>query len=494
MTLNKTAAKWRNMEQIQVFYNKTIMKKIILLLLFPVLLNAQKNYPALLDEYMKAAVNVNQFSGSVLIANHDSIIYQKTFGTIDYAGTKALDNNSTFQLGIITEEFTASAILLLKDNHKLKLTDTITKFFPELPYNNVTIQHLLTHSSGLPDYYDEVMKGKWGTEKYATNKDIVKALAEAKVALAWKPGTQYNEFYYYTDYALLAAIIEKVSGLSYADFMQVNIFTPLHMLRTSVKEGFDKPESKDANTTESIYFDEAKQQFFPAANFSAFGSEYDHVAKNIVGSKGVSSTAQDLFLWNKALQHHTLISLASQQEMFTPGILKDSISTIFMGYGVLVGTNDCGSYVAQIDAGNNETLGYITTLIHYLEDDLTIILLANKAKSSSSIAGTLSYILFDKEIVPPYIHKAVTIDTSILEKYVGEYTQYHKRLYKKEGTLWMTIRGEPDLKLLPESNTKFFSSDKEYDWQVEFNTDNNGNIIKTYFIYSGLKQEVKKIK
>src|SRR6185312_6480658 len=193
------------------------MKNLLFLFLLPVSLPAQKNYPVLLDQYMNAAVNVNQFSGSVLIAKHDSIIYQKTFGTIDFANTKPLDSNSMFELGNITEEFTAAAILLLKEKGKLKLTDPITRYLPSLPYNTVTIKDLLTHTSGLPDFYDEGMKDKWGTEKVATNDDVVKSLAETKAPLAWKPGTKYDEYHYYTEYPLLASIIEKISGVSYED-------------------------------------------------------------------------------------------------------------------------------------------------------------------------------------------------------------------------------------------------------------------------------------
>lgn len=259
------------------------MKKIFYLLLFPVSLFAQKNYPTLIDDYMKAAVNVNQFSGSVLIAKHDGIIYQKTFGSLDYADTKPLDRNSMFETGIITEEFTAAAILLLKDKGRLQLTDPITKYFPELPYNNITIQHLLTHTSGLPDYYDEVMKNKWGTENYATNKDIIKGLSTANIPLAWQPGTHYDEYHYFTEYPLLASVIEKVSGKTYADFMQSEIFTPLQLQHTKVLTGLQTEKGTTPNHTESIYFDETKQKFFPADSFTYFGAEYNHVAKNILG-------------------------------------------------------------------------------------------------------------------------------------------------------------------------------------------------------------------
>jgi CubicO group peptidase (beta-lactamase class C family) len=218
------------------------MKKLVFLLILPFSLKAQKDYPALLDKYMQAAVSVNQFSGAVLIVKHDSIIYQKNFGTLDYANTKPIDSNSMFELGIITEEFTAAAILMLKDEGKLKLTEPITKYLPELPYKNVTIQHLLTHASGLPDYYDEVMKDKWGTNKYATNDDIIKALAAAKVPLAWQPGTHYNESHYYTEYSLLAAIIEKVSGLKYAALYNKRFLHRAHAADKSCFSGYNRKQ------------------------------------------------------------------------------------------------------------------------------------------------------------------------------------------------------------------------------------------------------------
>ncbi len=456
--------------------------------------NAQMNYATLVDKYMNAAVNINQFSGSVLVAKSGNIVYQKTFGTIDYANTKALDSNSMFALGKITEVFTATAILILKDEGKLKLSDPITKYLPELPYTNVTIQHLLTHTSGLPDYYDEGMKDKWGTEKFATNNDVVKSLAKTKILLAWKPGTKYDEYHYYTEYPLLASIIEKISGISYSEFIHQKIITPLHLNNTKTLADLQKYKKLYANHTQSVYFDESKQQFFPADSMRQMPPEFLYATQAIVGDIGISSTAKDLFLLERALINHTLLSESTQQEMFKPQVLKDTVNQMFLGYGVISGKNEFGNYVQQRDDGNNITLGYITTLINYPKEDFTIIVLANKAKSSSNIAGVLSYILFDKEIVPPYIHKEISIDTSLLNKYVGEYALPRvTKAYKKNGTLWVTIQGEPDLKLLPESSTKFFSSDKEYDWQLEFVTDTNGKIVKTYFIFSGLKKEVKKL-
>ena len=470
------------------------MKKIFFLLLFPSFLKAQKDYPALIDQYMQAAVEINQFSGSVLIAKGGKIIYEKTFGTLDYKAKQPLDNNSMFELGIITEEFTAAAILLLRDEGKLKLSDPITKYFPELPYHNVTIKHLLTHTSGLPDYYDEVMKNKWGTKKYATNTDIVKSLAIAKIPLAAQPGTRFEQYRYFTDYPVLGAIIEKVSEKSYADFLQQKIFTPLKLMHTKVLTGVQLKENKILNHTESIGFNELIQQFFPADSFTQLPQEYHYIADNIVGGRGISSTAHDLFIWSRALHNQKFLSASTQQEMFAPSALKDTTNNIYMGYGVLAGKNEFGDYVLQRETGNNETLGYLNAVIRYVKDDLTIISLAHKSKSTSNINGTLAYVLFDKEIVPPYTHRAVPIDTAFLDNYAGNYAlPYITTVYKKEGTLWMTNKGEPDLKLLPESNTKFFSPNKEYDWQIEFQTDGVGRVLKTFFIFGGLKKEATKL-
>jgi CubicO group peptidase (beta-lactamase class C family) len=470
------------------------MKKILLFLILPFALHAQKNYTTLLNNYMQAAVSVNQFSGSVLVADHENIFYQKTFGTIDYANTTILDSNSMFDLGSITEEFTAAAILLLRDEGKLKLTDVITKYFPELPYNTVTIKHLLTHTSGLPDFYDEVLSNKWGTEKLATNADVVNALAKAKVPLGWQPGKRFDVYHYYTEYPLLASVIEKISGLSYADFMQQNIFTPLHLNNTKVFAELQVNKKLNSNHTEGVYFDEQKQKFFPSDSIRQMPPEFHYAVEGVVGGVGISSTAYDLFLFDQALKYPTLISATTKQEMFKSYVLKDTVNKYFLGYGVVTGKNEFGDYVQQKDEGNNITLGYITMLMNYPKEDFTIIVLSNKAKSSSNIAGVLSYILFDKEIVMPYIHKEVSIDTSLLDKYTGEYALPSiTNVYKKNGTLWTTIPGEPDLKLLPESNTKFFSSDKEYDRQIEFKTDANGKVVKTYFIFSGLKKEAKRL-
>lgn len=469
------------------------MKKMLILLAFPISLFAQKDYPALLDNYIRSAADINQFNGCVLVARSGKIIYQSSWGHTDFASTRSLTNQSLFDIGKLTEQFTATGILLLSKNKKLQLTDTITKYFPELPYDNITLHHLLTHTSGLPDYY-EIMKGKWGTGKLATNADMIKYLAEAKAPLLFKPGQKFESCY--TGFPLLASVIEKVSGLNYAVFMQKNIFDPLQMAQTRVLPLSHNQKKNYPGHTEGVPYDEPGQDFVPADSIRHFPAEMWFISEGILGGTGISSTTGDLLLWDRALKSNKLLPEIIQNQMFSSHVLIDSSSKIFTGYGVWMGKNELGKYLQYYDGGNNSTIGYSASLIRYTKQDITIVVLTNKTKSSSLITGPLAYIMFDREVLPLSMHKEVSIDTLILDRYVGKYASPNIiEVIKKDGKLYRhwPWTGEPDLEFRPESGTKFFSVSREYDHQIEFKTDNTGKVIRAYYIVGGIKKEIKKI-
>ena len=202
------------------------MNKVLILLLIPIALEAQKNYPEQLNSYMQAEFSVNGFNGNVLVAKKGSVIYQKSFGFRNYTSKELLDNNSVFELASVSKQFTAMGILLLKERGSLKLADSLRKFFPELPYKNITIQNLLTHTSGLPEYGDSLAI-KWDHKKIAFNNDAINFLSKEKLPVNFNPGEKWE--YSNTGYDLLASIIEKVSGLSFREYMQKFIFNPLGM-------------------------------------------------------------------------------------------------------------------------------------------------------------------------------------------------------------------------------------------------------------------------
>ncbi len=128
------------------------MKRIILLLLVPVALIGQDNYTSRINEYLNAEIAVNQFNGNILIAKAGKIVFQQSIGYSNYSTKEKLTANSMFELASISKQFVAAAIFQLREKGKLQLTDTLRKFIPELPYQNITLSHMLLHTSGLPDY------------------------------------------------------------------------------------------------------------------------------------------------------------------------------------------------------------------------------------------------------------------------------------------------------------------------------------------------------
>src|SRR4030095_16644653 len=205
------------------------MKKIVLLLFVPVFATAQKDHAKLLQEYMTGQNKYFQFNGNILVAEKGKPIYQQSLGYADYNTRRMLNDSSVFELASVSKHFTAMGIMILKEKGSLNYEDNIKKYFPQLPYENITVRNLLTHTSGIPSYEDQFEKN-WDRKKIAFNKDIVDMLSQRKDTLFFKPGTGWK--YSNTGYALLASIIEKVSGVSYNDFMAKNIFQPLGITHT----------------------------------------------------------------------------------------------------------------------------------------------------------------------------------------------------------------------------------------------------------------------
>ena len=162
------------------------MKNILLFLLLPAVLNAQ-NTSTVFDTYMQGLSNLYKFNGNVLVAQNGKVIYKKSFGYADFDTKKKLGPNSIFDCGSIAKVFTTVGILLLKDKGMISYTDTLRKFFPELSYTNITIQQLLTHTSGIPNGYALVEKF-FDHNKIAYNDDLIKLLTTKNPPVLFKPG------------------------------------------------------------------------------------------------------------------------------------------------------------------------------------------------------------------------------------------------------------------------------------------------------------------
>jgi CubicO group peptidase (beta-lactamase class C family) len=366
------------------------MRSLLILLLLPTFVFGQGNYQEQLDSLMQMEVKVNNFNGNVLVAKSGNIIYQKSFGYRDYNSKELLNNNSIFELGSISKQFTAMGILLLREKGKLQLSDSLRKFFPELPYHNITIKQMLTHTSGLPDYDDESMSKTWDHKKVAFNNDMIKILADKKPRILFQPGEKWE--YSNTGYAILASIIEKVSGQSFKDYMQENIFNPLGMEHSRIYNTRYSTKEIISNYAYGFTFsDRLKRYILPDSLPEKY---YVYCLDGIVGARGVNSTTADLLKWARALKDHTLLSETSQVEMLSKQFVGNPTWKINDGYGVSIDENKFGNYFA----GAGRWPGYETRMIHYTGNDITIIVLSNNESDREWISTELAYVVNEKPI------------------------------------------------------------------------------------------------
>lgn len=463
------------------------IKIILLLLLLSPAIYAQNNYTEKFDAFMQKQVTENDFNGNVLVAKNGKIIYQKSLGYADFNTKRLLNDSSVFELASVSKQFNAMGILLLVQKGKIKLSDSLRKFFPQLPYHNITIKNMLTHTSGLPAYDDE-MAPKWDHKKIAFNNDVINFLATEKPAIHFQPGTNWE--YSNTAYVLLASIIEKVSGQTFKDYMNKNIFIPLGMTHSGIYN--TRRSLKEIITNYAygyVYSDSLKKYVLPDSL-----PEFDEVyyLDGVEGDGVVNCTTLDLLKWENALKVHLLLNEKLQEEMLSPQSLCDTILKTSYGYGVFVGNDEHGNYIGH----RGSWPGYGTYLLHYPENDITIIVLRNNlvggANPENIFSKELSYIIFDKPWTND-VHKEIKLNPLLLKRYVGKYQSDHPfELIQKGNKLFQHTENEQDIELKPVSNTKF--SYPGGNKQIEFWLTPWGEVEKAFLVINGERTEIIKEK
>lgn len=317
---------------------------------------------------------VPDFSGVVLVADHGKPIYNKAFGYRNVETKTPLDTTDLFELASVSKQFTAMVIMMLKDEGKLSYDDLLEKYIPGLPYPGVSIRHLLTHTSGLPDY-QAIMDQHWDKSKVAGNDDIVAYLQKFHPPSLFAPGEKYT--YSNTGYVLLGSIAEKVSGKDFVEFCRERIFKPLHMKSTDIRSIEEKKTIE--NFALGYIFVTEKQRYVRADSFPS--SNYTIWLGNRKGPGRISSTAPDLLAWDRALYTEQLISQSTLKEAFTPYTLSnDSIS--HYGFGWIIEENpDAGKIVWH----NGDNPGYKTVIIRWIDQDKTLMVLCNNAHAKFDV-------------------------------------------------------------------------------------------------------------
>lgn len=307
-----------------------------------------------LDSLLQRINKRHDFHGSLLVAKNGKILYNNQIGYADFKKKEPLNEASVFQLASVSKQFTAAAIMLLFERNQIQLTDTVNNYFPDFPYQNVTIKNLLNHTAGLPKYF-WLAEHKWKQEKAPTNSEMMTLLESSNVQRYFKPGRNFD--YSNTGYFVLASIVEKVSGTSFSTFMQKNIFDPLEM-----KDSFVYSFENDSIKTNQL----DGYRLYRGWRHQKINSTVNDA---IVGDKNVYATSEDLFKWILGLNNGKLLSKESLNLMYTKGETVYSREVPY-GFGFRINTKDENTIYHH-----GKWNGFSTGLTQYLEDDLVVIVL-----------------------------------------------------------------------------------------------------------------------
>jgi len=328
-----------------------------------------------------------QFNGNALIFEKGEIAFQGSFGIRSINPIDSLDINSVFRLGSISKTFTAAAIMILKEQGKLNFDQDIRDFIPDIPYNVLTIRHLLNHTSGLPDY-PNLMDTYWKPEMdfenpakaVSGNEDAIKMLIEKKPPLHFKPIEKWE--YSNTGYMLLATIVSRASQIPFESFLDQHIFKPAGMSSTSVYKYVD---GNDENMPNRVFgFNEGLAGKYTSTDY--------HYLNNTKGDGGVYSTLGDLLKWDRILHTNKILSEEIINEAFTTATLNNGKQTPY-GFGWFVEKSLTGQKVVQHSGG---WVGFLTFFHREIEENNCIILLTNNNSSYFNIISEITNIMHNK--------------------------------------------------------------------------------------------------
>jgi CubicO group peptidase (beta-lactamase class C family) len=304
------------------------------------------------------------FNGTVLIAQKGVIIYENALGYRDFPSKTPLGLNSAFQLASISKTFTGIAILMMAQEGKLRLSDSIQRYLPEFPYHGIKISDLLSHRSGLPNYLYTFENKRRLNGAPPTNDTIVKWFTEADPlpAAYAKPGRSFA--YNNSNFVVLSCILEKVSGMSYVDFMRKRIFEPLEM-RHSYIDTLAPDSLLQLRTSGHNGNRPCKREFYDG----------------VYGDKGVYSTVEDMARWYYALQNNCLLNAYWLKQAFIPRSFEKK-SRHNYGLGFRLMTQNTNMKKVEYIYHSGWWQGYSTMFWYSPANDYLIIILANKRNMS----------------------------------------------------------------------------------------------------------------
>ncbi|MBI9040253.1 serine hydrolase domain-containing protein [Lutibacter sp.] len=333
-----------------------------------------------IDSYLNASVT-NGFSGAVLVSRKGEIILSKGYGWADRRNKIPNTSSTVFNIGSVTKQFTASAILKLVEQGKIKTSDKISSYFIQTPIDkrDITIHQLLTHTSGISN--------KTGDFRYdeASKEQFLKEFFESE--LQSKPGTKHQ--YANANYIMLTAILESVSGQIYSSFLNDYLFEPSQMKST----GYKSINFNTERLAHGYYYNIADEKWVD------WGTTQQHLPYNdkhwySIGKGDIYSTVEDLYKWQIALKNNVVLTSKTRRVQETPYVAENDKMTSYYGYGWAISKSDRET---KIVAHNGSNGIYFADFVKFIDDDVVVIYLTNAflGNDSEYVAREISKMIFD---------------------------------------------------------------------------------------------------
>jgi CubicO group peptidase (beta-lactamase class C family) len=403
-----------------------------------------------MDALVRAYARLGRFSGAVLVARGERRLFAKGYGHADHEHAVLNTPRTAFRIGSQTKTFTAIAILQLQEQGRLRVGDPIGRHLPGYPHGDaITLHHLLTNTSGIPDY----VTTEGFTRIMATPRTRAELIADVKDrSLLFEPGTRMS--YSNSGWVLLGEVIERSSGLTYGEYVRRHVFAPLAMEHSGLADGPAEGHAigymaNDGQVTRTPYLHNSHQD----------------------AAGALHSTVEDLHRWNRGLPR--LLRPESLAELVGPHAEADGIG---YGYG-------CAVRGDRVESSGG-TIGFVSVSAHYRRDDLFVTVLSNIENAAfAEIEAALAAIARGEPYELPSRRVFVTVDPAVLDRYAGRYTMRHMGrtstmdVTRDGDRLMVEVHGLVRTELRPMSETRFFARMKG---EVELDFLPNGEVALTW--------------
>lgn len=332
-----------------------------------------------LDTFFQKLHKNYGFNGAVLVSQYGKIIYKKAFGYSNYFTKTALQAQTHFQLASVSKQFTAVAVMQLKEKGLLNYDDPVKKYIPNFPYDSViTVRSLLTHRSGLPNYAYALDK-YYNKKLPLNNQMVVDLFAKFKPGIDYRPNAKFA--YNNTNYLYLAAIVEKLTGQNFRQYVKENIFKPAEMAHSFI---YDPAHPEQLKT--------AAIGYLPRRGAPAVAG-FDHL-DGVTGDKGIYSTVEDMHHWDMALNQEKLVKRSTLEEAFTPQHREPKVLPKNYGFGWRLTQLENGEWLTYHTGWWH---GFKNYYLHNPKDNSAIIILGNMAGHSLAKVNIVQSILYPEK-------------------------------------------------------------------------------------------------